>query len=827
MQNIRFSTVTKSTAVVFLTWSASILQAAPPSAEGGGPIMSGVTATASSYETGAGKVPQRAVNRSGLTETGPGTGVFVHTNDPWENGGSMWNSGYTPTGADHTPTITFDLGKTYTIDAFHVWNYNEKGYTARGFQSVDVSASPDGRTYSPAGTYTFDQADGTEDYAGQNVRLKAPVKARFVQLHATSTYRGDDPGGLSSVEFHAIGPGAPPARVVKPVAATLLPPRYAPLALPKPLYGAALAGSENIVFPPDSGVIDLTKSPYNAKGDGITDDTEAIQQALTEHGGQQGTTLYLPNGVYLISSTIRWPGQGSSYGFISLQGQSRAGTVLHLKDGVFTSPVHPKAVISMGAHGSADYFDNMIRNLTIDTGRNNSGAEGMQFFSNNSGCVREVTIQSGDGYGLIGLDLAYNDMNGPLLVKNVKVIGFDVGVACGNGVNSQTLEHIAVSHQFRLGFENNGQRVTVHDLISSNSVPALSTRGGLMTLVDATLQGTGAAAILGGGPLFVRNIHTSGYVRALDAAAYAGAPATVTVAEYTSLPAVSLFPSPPHSLGLAVKETPDVPWDAPAAWANVQKFKKAGAKDDTEAVQAAIDSGATTVYFPQGQYTLGSTVHVRGNVRRLIGCVANVEVPNEASPGFKIESGSAPVVVFERINSGYSKAYILENASSRTLVVKDCTNVAGNMTGIGDVYLEDVCANPFTRWTFGRQRIWARQFNVENQGTHCLNTGGTLWVLGLKTERGGTLIDTQAGGQTEVLGGFSYTTTAGKLAPMFVNNNSKVSVTFDEQWSDPSGDPFTTVIQETRGSATKTLFNKERKGTSLGLYSGHPSSASK
>ena len=56
-----------------------------------------------------------------------------------------------------------------------------------------------------------------------------------------------------------------------------------------------------------------------------------------------------------------------------------------------------------------------------------------------------------------------------------------------------------------------------------------------------------------------------------------------------------------------------------------------------------------------------------------------------------------------------------------------------------------------------KQKLWARQLNIENQGTHLINDGGDLWILGYKTERGGTLLDTRGGGRSEVLGGFSYT----------------------------------------------------------------------
>ena len=52
---------------------------------------------------------------------------------------------------------------------------------------------------------------------------------------------------------------------------------------------------------------------YGAKGDGVTDDTAAIQKAMTD-GGRCGAncgastihpaTLYFPSGSYLISSSI-------------------------------------------------------------------------------------------------------------------------------------------------------------------------------------------------------------------------------------------------------------------------------------------------------------------------------------------------------------------------------------------------------------------------------------------------------------------------------------------------------------------------------------------
>src|SRR5689334_7709766 len=124
------------------------------------------------------------------------------------------------------------------------------------------------------------------------------------------------------------------------------------------ILGVALCGAlagrvsaENVVFPADSGVVDLTKAPYGAKGDGRTDCTAALQRALNEHTGR-GTVLYLPNGTYLVSASLKLPLHNpkgeTNWGDSHLQGQSRAGTVLRLKDATFTDPVHPEAVFDSG-----------------------------------------------------------------------------------------------------------------------------------------------------------------------------------------------------------------------------------------------------------------------------------------------------------------------------------------------------------------------------------------------------------------------------------------------------------------------------------------------
>jgi hypothetical protein len=157
----------------------------------------------------------------------------------------------------------------------------------------------------------------------------------------------------------------------------------------------------------------------------------------------------------------------------------------------------------------------------------------------------------------------------------------------------------------------------------------------------------------------------------------------------------------------------------------------------------------------------------------------------------------------------------MEVDTKRTLIVRsvsDCDfTTTARVTG-AQWFFEDVVTH---KLQMRNQSLWARQLNIENEGTHLSNHGGALWVLGYKTERGGTLLDTRKGGRSEILGGFSYTTTAGQLAPMIVNHDSSVFTYFGEICF--NGDPFTQIIQEMRG---KKRINQSREQGHTAPYSG-------
>ena len=278
----------------------------------------------------------------------------------------------------------------------------------------------------------------------------------------------------------------------------------------------------NRSYPKATSVVDVTQPPYNAKGDGVTDNTAALQTAFNENVGRH-RILYFPPGTYLISAALTWPKRWKdheNWGFTTLQGADEKTTILRLKDGAFSNPSDPKAILNCGGFGSADWFHNHVRNLTFHTGSGNPGAVALQFYANNFGAVHDCRFISGDGQGAVGLDLAHRDMNGPLLVKNVEVRGFRLGVRTGNAVNSQTFENLTLVGQTERGFQNEGQAITIRGLKSDSAVTAVSSYG-MLTLIDATLTGRGAAKELpaivnfNGGRIFLRDAVATGYKRVI------------------------------------------------------------------------------------------------------------------------------------------------------------------------------------------------------------------------------------------------------------------------------------------------------------------------
>jgi hypothetical protein len=375
--------------------------------------------------------------------------------------------------------------------------------------------------------------------------------------------------------------------------------------------------------------------------------------------------------------------------------------------------------------------------------------------------------------------------------------------------------------------------IFVRDLISENRVPSIFNEKdswGTVTLLDAHLHAINpdrsTPAILNQRQIYLRNVEVLGYGLAVNNddkgrdKGDIGPPGLI--AEDTSHKNVrSLF----REVGdgtlarsgeithLPVKETPEVPWGDPAReWANLLDFgaDPTGAADASAALQKAIDSGSKTLYLPAGaNFLFSTTVEIRGPVQRIIGLEGRFTV--EGTPVWKLVDGKhpqklpdAPVVIIERMTNQSGGAEIrVRHESARTLVISSATGFAVEGIGRGDLFLDDLCGH-LDRLAPG-QSAWCRQINSEREGLKCRNAGGKLWILGMKTEKTGTLIDTTAGGITEVNGLFLYSNSgwnAGEAA--FTVADATLNL-FGVNERNFNRQPVTLWVRERQGAETREL----------------------
>jgi len=610
------------------------------------------------------------------------------------------------------------------------------------------------------------------------------------------------------------------------------------------ILAARVPAGENIVFPDDAGVVNV-KTQYGAKGDGVSDDTAAIQAAISKVRGIPDT-LYFANGTYLVSDSVGiFNGKAHSRDrFLTYQGQSEAGTIIRLKDNCpgFGDPSKPKIVFSVyEGQGTGDVMHSYVRNLTVDVGSGNPGAVGLRFMSNNSGAIDHVTVRSSDpkGAGKLGLDLTQGQI-GPCLIRHVAVDGFDRGVETGDTF-SLVFEHLTLRNQRAVGFLSPFARMTMRGVKSVNRVPALQVgRHAHLTLIEADLSGGSQdnTAIVTESPnLFLRDIRQNGYGHILkDAAGKLHDAAALD--EWHEGKAHALFGGEPKSLRLPIKETPEVPWETDLSrWARVNWSKRG--EDLSEALQGAIDraakEGKTTLYFPRRTSTydypkLTRPIRVHGSVNRILGMsnIIDIEDPTGRMQSgeqavFTFEDIAGPAIVVERFFllggwKGPRGAYMFENRSGKAVVIRNLghSGLHKKPAASGEWFIEDV---PVIGLFVGRgERCWARQFNPESpEATMITVDGGQLWILGLKTEGRARHIIARNGARVELLGGVSYQSWDKQPLdpPMFTVANSDASFTFGfYHWKLP----FTTIVEETLGNETRTLLRTNLTGYHLPLY---------
>jgi len=510
-------------------------------------------------------------------------------------------------------------------------------------------------------------------------------------------------------------------------------------------------------FPADAGFINVRD--FGAVGDGVHDDTIAINAALVASAEDtktlfwQDKTVYFPNGVYLVSDRLNKKyADGRFASGAIMVGENRDKTIIKLKDKAenYQDETAPRAVIFTTAKlldgsptsGGKDYankgegndaYANFVENMTIDVGAGNAGAVGIDYLANNLGAIRNVRVVAGEGSGLVGISMARKWI-GPALLSNVEVSGFDVGIKVESTEYGITLDDVRLKGQKKIGLSNN------HNIISANNL-----------WID-------------GAPQKIVNLSEDGLIVQADER---------------------------EKWHLPIKNAPTVPQGDSKKWEAVRVENED--EDATDAIRKAFASGASTIYFPHGIYSISQNIEIPKSVQRIVGMMSTIRAVANRSPEFArevgffaVNAGAKPLIIeklaFDNSNSGAQVAVSV--SGKRQVVLRDVvgagvTTLKREKTG-GEVFLENTCCGKID--IAGKAGVWARQLNTEGGGTRIINDGAPLWVLGVKTERNCTILENKNGANSEIIGGLIYMVQPSENPlPAFINENSRFRAAYVEE----------------------------------------------
>lgn len=149
--------------------------------------------------------------------------------------------------------------------------------------------------------------------------------------------------------------------------------------------------------PSSSLTVNVRDAPYSAKGDGITDDTAAIQAAVNAVGGTGGT-VSVPDGTYLINALA--VASGGSHG-IGLKGNM----TLRLSPGATLKAIpnaaSSYAILFVGGVSNVNIIGGTVEGeRSAHTGSGGESGMGVTILSSNHVVVEGVTAKEcwGDGF---------------------------------------------------------------------------------------------------------------------------------------------------------------------------------------------------------------------------------------------------------------------------------------------------------------------------------------------------------------------------------------------------------------------------------------------
>jgi hypothetical protein len=406
---------------------------------------------------------------------------------------------------------------------------------------------------------------------------------------------------------------------------------------------------------------------FGAKGDGVTDDTQAFIQALQSGRGGKGqghktpANVYIPPGTYAISDTlIVWRAT-------LLAGDSSSPPTLLLKANSpgFGDPAKPKPFLVTYAAYDTDpalrdwtvrtnevggstnnTFFITLRHVNIRIGPGNPGAWGLYWLVAQQTALRHVTIDATGAQGCLKSML----WGGGGAISHLELIGGDYGWHVQE-TSQWVARSVALRGQRRASLCLNGVwNFALLDFHFRLTAP-MQVFGGNVSLLDSSFDGIagGSAIEENGSSLVLANVKAKGVREVVKGALPASGPTHVALWAAGSVMADGKdLPGATHDLrdlaDMVPRDLPSPVYPLPSPGArSVTDFGAVGdgKADDTAAIQRAIDQ-CRDVFFPEGTYLVSDSLRLRPH-SRLFGEMFSILQLKADSKGFEEPASRKPL----------------------------------------------------------------------------------------------------------------------------------------------------------------------------------------
>ena len=463
--------------------------------------------------------------------------------------------------------------------------------------------------------------------------------------------------------------------------------------------------------------------------------------------------IYFPAGTYLVSDTVTYtladlqnrywskPYSELTRG-IHITGDGKDCTVIRLADdSAGFGKGSKKAVVSYTNAPLACEKEcsnvsqlNTLTDITVDCGKGNDGAVALRFVSNNSGLVENVRLISDSS--AIGLQLPTATEG---VFRNVDISGFDHGIFSSPDTSVCVFDGIAFDRIKNACVHSKKAIANIYKNIKKDATP--------MFLFE---EGIGKQTCFGFEPTVLGE--------------------TKEALIYTFEESMDMPPMP--------CQTEDV--------AFVDDFGAVGdgITECSGAIQAAMNSGCSTVVFGSGHYLVNRKVYIPRTVKTVDFMFCDMFsggqlISGELDSLFVINEDSDDMLVMKDLytfEQFYGNFRLIRHSARRDLYMRNIHTQASatyfNTVDGSRVYIDNGISTTgtysmdtilartgytpvFSRmipFEFHGQRVLAYNLNPERADIEVLNDGSELVVYGLKVEGPGTAVRTVNGGKTEIYG---------------------------------------------------------------------------